>query len=243
LKKLILPLLVILLIAQFGVLSSAFAAPTNEIEQKIFVHYAKPVDKPTPPTKDAGSYTVFGSWNIQSLPVHYRINPSTTTLDEAFVIDTIQLAANEWDDGAYSTWGGVSKDLFAYDGTSQKTYADLAWTADDMDGENTIIFGNYPTANVIGVTTIIGNRYTGQILEFDMVLDTDYAWGNADTETTPVMDLQNIVTHELGHGVGLGDLYKRTASQETMYGYGSYDQVIKRSLYFGDIAGIKSLYN
>lgn len=166
----------------------------------------------------------------------------SSSLPSTFVVDTIQLAANEWDDGAVSNWGGVQSNLFTYTGISSKTYNDLAWSVDATDGENTIIFGNYPQAGVIGVTTIVyDSEY--KIIEFDMVLDTDFAWGDATTQGTAVMDLQNIVTHELGHAVGLGDLYKRPASAETMYGYGSYGQTAKRSLYYWDIAGIKSLYN
>lgn len=56
------------------------------------------------------------------------------------------------------------------------------------------------------------------------------------------MDLQNIATHELGHGFGLADLYESNASEETMYGYSTEGEIKKRSLYSGDIAGIHDLY-
>jgi len=56
------------------------------------------------------------------------------------------------------------------------------------------------------------------------------------------MDVQNIATHELGHGLGLGDLYQTTAWQETMYGYSDNGETMKRDLYLGDIAGIQALY-
>ncbi|MBA7643606.1 hypothetical protein ES703_51337 [subsurface metagenome] len=56
------------------------------------------------------------------------------------------------------------------------------------------------------------------------------------------MDLQNIATHELGHSVGLGDLYDDVASEETMYGLSEYGETKKRTLYLGDIAGIQKLY-
>lgn len=94
---------------------------------------------------------------------------------------------------------------------------------------------------MIAVTLIWSNRVTKAIVEFDMVLDTDFRWGNA-TEDSSVMDLQNIVTHELGHGLGLGDVYQSAAWQETMYGYAANGETIKRSLYIGDITGIKKLY-
>jgi hypothetical protein len=186
---------------------------------------------------------VFAKWNLDDLPVAYTINPSGSNMPTSDVETIVEDSAEEWDDGDYSSWGGVSSELFTYAGPSSKTYADLAWESGDLDGENTIVWGNYPQSGVIAVTLIWYNRLTKQILEFDIVFDTDYAWGDADVESVAVMDLQNIATHELGHSVGLGDLYKPPAKLETMYGYAGYDETIKRSLYFGDIAGIKSLYD
>ncbi len=55
------------------------------------------------------------------------------------------------------------------------------------------------------------------------------------------MDLQNIATHELGHTVGLSDLYNRCL-EETMYGYSSEGETSKRSLNPGDIAGLKAIF-
>jgi len=39
---------------------------------------------------------------------------------------------------------------------------------------------------------------TREIVEFDILLDTDFDWGTSGA--AGVMDLQNILTHELGHG-------------------------------------------
>ena len=56
------------------------------------------------------------------------------------------------------------------------------------------------------------------------------------------MDVQNIVTHEFGHGWGLADLYDTSCSEETMYGYSEEGETKKRTLNDGDIAGIQELY-
>ena len=56
------------------------------------------------------------------------------------------------------------------------------------------------------------------------------------------MDLQNIATHEFGHGAGLDDLYEDSCSEETMYGYAENGETKKRTLGSGDIAGIVELY-
>ena len=56
------------------------------------------------------------------------------------------------------------------------------------------------------------------------------------------MDLQNIATHELGHAVGLDDIYTSTCSEVTMYGYSTYMETKKRTLEQPDIKGISGIY-
>ncbi|MEM3597875.1 MAG: hypothetical protein QXT02_02960 [Candidatus Hadarchaeum sp.] len=226
------------------VLAKSDSLGPPDIAQKIFIHRAKP-DNPGKgkPGGEEGFYKLLGAkW--KSFPVHMEVNPANPSgLGETFVLTTIGTAAEEWDDGAYSGWGGVPVDLFDNTITiTIKGYDDLAWTSDKLDGKNTIVWGNYPTSGVIAVTIVWYNTKTKTILEFDMVLDTDYAWGDSTTMAS-VMDLQNIVTHELGHGAGLDDLYQDPAYQETMYGYSDLGEIVKRNLYTGDKAGITKLYD
>jgi hypothetical protein len=93
----------------------------------------------------------------------------------------------------------------------------------------------------IAVTSTWYYTSTGQIVEFDMKLNSYYRWGNS-LVTPNVMDLQNIVTHELGHGVGMIDVYENSCADVTMYGYGSIGETKKRSLELADIEGLLSLY-
>ena len=73
------------------------------------------------------------------------------------------------------------------------------------------------------------------------MFDTDWTWGDAIIDLTK-MDLQNIATHELGHGVGLGDVYDTVCSAVTMYGYSDYGEIQKRTLEQPDIKGLLTLY-
>lgn len=73
------------------------------------------------------------------------------------------------------------------------------------------------------------------------MFDTDFTWGDATIDPA-VMDLQNIATHEIGHGAGLDDVYDLACSEVTMYGYSDYGETKKRTLEEPDITGIQELY-
>jgi len=234
-------LVLLIAISVFSVVS-VWAQGPQELQRIVFIHYAKP---PKPPPGGGGEN---GYFKLIAGGVKWRstatieVNPANpSSLDPSTVLTTITISAEEWDDGAYSGWGGVTPNLFQVSTTfSSKTYNDLAWTSDKLDGHNTLVWGNYPTGGVIAVTIMWYNSATKTMVEFDIVFDTDYAWSTTGALTA--MDLQNIATHELGHGAGLGDVYQDAAYRETMYGYGALGETIKRDLYTGDKQGITKLY-
>ncbi len=112
-------------------------------------------------------------------------------------------------------------------------------------GYNTISFGDYGDENVIAVTSTWG--YFGgppsqrEIVETHILMNDAYVWGDASADSS-LMDIQNILTHELGHCAGMGDLYQPEAVEETMYGYSVEGEVKKCDLFKGDITGITKLY-
>ena len=60
--------------------------------------------------------------------------------------------------------------------------------------------------------------------------------------STNAYDVQNILVHELGHWVGLDDLYDSADEDLTMYGYGSLRELKKDTLESGDTLGVQSIY-
>jgi len=223
------------------------------LEKKVFIHYAKPPcnndgvcdageNKSCSDCKRGGEepksscYGFIGrgvEW--KELPQGYVIDPDNPFgLSESFVVSAISAGAEEWDaHTGTSLFSGYTVDYAA------------SWDDDAPDGRNELLFGDYPEPGVIGIAVTWG-YFSGppknrRIIEFDVLFDTDFEWGNADTDPN-VMDLQNIAVHEIGHGLGLDDLYENSCAEETMYGYSTEGETKKRSLEAGDITGIQKLY-
>ncbi len=223
------------------------------LEKKVFVHYAKPPcdndgvceagekkncadckgsrKEPTPTC-----YSFLGKgvkW--KELPVGYVIDPDNLDgLTQEFIISAISAGAGEWD-------SHTSAELFS-------TYSiDLnsSWDDDAPDGRNELLFDNFPEQGVIAVTVTWG-YFTGppgrrEIIEFDILFDTDFVWGDATADSS-LMDLQNITAHEIGHGIGLADIYETACSEVTMYGYSEEGETKKRTLETADITALQELY-
>lgn len=199
-----------------------------ELERVDFIHYAKPAE-PVKPVKTETCYKLLGvKW--KNLPVSYVINPiNEDGLAEDFVAGAISSSAETWD-------AASSVELFndAYTIDKSAQYG-------RQDYKNAIVFGDYPNSNVIGVTSIWFTRAGRQIVEFDILLNDDYTWGDASANPK-IMDLANIATHELGHGVGMGDVYNASCFEVTMYGYSTEGETEKRTLEQPDIAGLRKMY-
>ena len=192
-----------------------------------FIHYAKPPSTQAGNTN--GCYKLLGvKW--KTFPVNYVINPSNPqNLSEAFVTSAIAISAETWD-------AATSRELFnnSYTVNYSAVYG-------VRNFQNAIVFGDYPNSNVIAVTSVWYSPIQKKIVEYDMLLNTDFPWGNATSNITK-MDLQNIVTHEKGHGIGLADIYSSTCTEVTMFGYADYGETKKRTLEQPDITGTQRMY-
>lgn len=199
-----------------------------DLERVDFIHYAKPPGTAKPPATSA-CYKLMGvKWN--TMPVNYVVNPSNTQeLSEAVITSAISASAETWD-------AATSKELF-----KNEYSIDESVQYGVQDFRNAMVFGDYPNNNVIAVTSVWYMRRGKQIVEFDQLYNTRFNWGNA-TENSSKMDLQNIATHELGHAVGLDDIYTTSCSAVTMYGYSSYGETAKRTLEQPDITGLQIIY-
>ena len=209
--------------------SAAKNSIKDDIERVDIEYKAKP-ENPAKPARTDPSYKLMGvKWDRDTLPVTYIVNPANPygIEGDAFVSD-MGIATEVWDDE-------TATELFnAPNRVDTAVYGVL-------DGKNAVAFGNYPQDGVIAVTSIWYNRKTKSIVEFDMLFDTDFNWG--DAKKNPVlMDVLNIATHEFGHSIGLADLYSSSYAEQTMYGYATEGETMKRTLESGDIAGLEKMY-
>jgi hypothetical protein len=217
------------------VVSTVLAEPKEKepIDKITFIHYKNGEIKVKGSAARAPTcYSLMGiKW--RSLPVSYVINP--TGYGKDFVINAISASTGEWD-------SHTTANLF--DGYTINPNADWDDTVDKVDYKNEYVFGSYPDNNVIAVTNVWYTRFGRQIVDYDVLFNTYYTWKDcsAGTDCSAAMDLQNIATHETGHGIGLGDIYNSACSTVTMYGLSWYGDTGKRTLEQSDITGLQKIY-
>ena len=236
--------LFMVLILLFSLTTPALAAPPDdnpgkgppELEQIVFIHYlddsnhARPVKPPKPDKPGDGEEDP--SLYYELLKV--KLPENVITYIDASMADEVEIAILQ----SFSIWEVETGPIL---------FDEVFITDDDIfgilnNGHNTVSFGNLSNSNIIGVTSLwyFPGKPPRTIVEWDIVYNTGFVWG---TDGNPyVMDVQNIATHEVGHVVGLADLYELDYTEQTMYGYSDYGELKKRDLLTGDILGAQSLY-
>jgi hypothetical protein len=206
------------------------------LEKVTFIHYRRGFAKP--PNAGGGKggsacYAFIARGAKWKTVEDYVVNPGYPGLDSAFISAAVEGGVAEWENYGGNIFGQSSLDSSA------------GFSFDSTDDKNVLVFGAYADPNVIGVTNVwgyfAGPPQTRALVEWDMLLNTRFSWGDGGANPN-VMDLQNIVTHELGHSAGLADLYEAGCNLETMFGYSSLGEITKRTLNAGDILGIQALY-
>ncbi len=172
------------------------------------------------------------------------VNPANTRgLDPTFIFNNLTADIAKWEDAAD---GIVGKDA-GVDILGDGIITDAALSADTTapDNQNEVYFADLSGPNTIAVTIVwgifSGPTFRRQLVEWDQIYD-DVTFNWSMSGDSSKMDFENIATHELGHSVGMADLYSSKCAQETMYGYAANGETIKHDLNAGDIFGVSKLY-
>ncbi|GAC1410336.1 MAG: hypothetical protein NVSMB57_04000 [Actinomycetota bacterium] len=121
------------------------------------------------------------------------------------------------------------------------------------DGMNEIGWGVLPATTLASATVV---RRGGKVVEADITLNLAYAWAwlpcadrdGACTDAPsiagirPRIDVQAVVTHEIGHWLGLGHLNGPAASELTMYMVPNPGERKQDTLALGDVLGVRKAY-
>lgn len=172
---------------------------------------------------------------------------NTRNLSESSVFNTLTQSIETWEDAADGFVDGTKgQDIL---GPGSITSTQLVADTSSPDNKNEVYFADIAEDNVVGVTIVwgyfSGPPFARELIEWDQVYnDVDYDWSQDCTteDCKTKMDFPNISIHELGHSVGLADVYEPSCAPVTMYGYGGYGETHKRTLEDGDIKGISGLY-
>jgi len=243
-KKLGLGILIgVVVLALSGVATAIPNKAAGEIDKVVFIHYPQgnvpywsPVKAPAPTDQDP-SYKYTGiHWATPY--AGYWINSSGVPGGAGGAVIS-----------SFQTWEDEPNSLmdFEYLGTTTSTGSNL-------DGKNVVswqdITSQYPGA--IAVTVVQYYRGIKEIVDVDTVMNSGYGFDWSVNSCTDVKcetpanvnsyDVQNIMTHEVGHWLMLLDLYQWKTQKLTMYGYGTKGELQKRTLGLGDELGIDRIY-
>jgi len=203
-------------------------------------NFAKP---PWAPGGGGGSFDTSSCYGFLAKGAKWKndepwlVNSADSELSSNYVLSNLTSNIAKWEDAA-----GTPGILGSGSATNSALIADTQST----DGKNEVYFDELSDQGTIGVTIvwgIFGGPPQGRVLvEWDQIYNTYYPWSEDATGSQTDMDFESISTHELGHSVGLDDLYTSGCSDQTMYGYANEGETNKRSLEAGDIKGISELY-
>jgi hypothetical protein len=210
-------------------------------------------------TLTGGSYSSYRltgyRWNTLDPKIQLYLNPTGMPADLTSTSsrDAISAAANTWDDV-------VASNIFADTTTvivDENKVVDAPFTSTPKkDGYNVHGWNSFGNSFVaLNRWWTSGTKKDGyySITESDTWYNLDYEWTTSLTtaQTTGNMDLQSVALHELGHCIGMGDIYSTTyggvlppSDERTK----DFEQVMnlyngpQRTLGNGDITGAQLLY-
>lgn len=135
-------------------------------------------------------------------------------------------------DAAARTWNGVSG--FRFDDLGACSTTTYSW-----DGHNDVFWSTeLPEGTIGGALTWIAEGQLDKPIEADIGFNASLKWGDGSNGT---FDLQAVALHEMGHIIGLRDLYGPGDSDKVMYGFGDVGPG-RRALTPDEIAGALYVY-
>jgi hypothetical protein len=169
-------------------------------------------------------------WKWNTLPLHLVINPTGSPgLSEQFLVEHTVASAEAWNRAAHVELSDLSPSV---DYTAPR----------NVDAIHTVSFLELLDTSVLAFISAYGTGTNGfDIIGFDIVFNTRIRWGDASMEFG-VMDFQAVMSHELGHAIGLDHVFDRSCIDATMWFGISYGDISDRTPEKAESKAVRKLY-
>jgi hypothetical protein len=194
--------------------TSSYTFTPSTVPQNVSMQFSTP--QPLTGVPPVDSWVITGN-HATSTQFYINLNGAPAGAYQA-----VQNALNTWD----TVIPGMFKPLIV----------DNAATGGQLDGKDVISWGSCANGATAQTYLWPGTQ------ERDIVFSTATQWSVAPSVTYHSYDVQNIATHELGHVIGLGDIYREDFNYVTMFGYAPKGETSKDVLSPSDIYGAQQIY-
>lgn len=189
----------------------------------------------------------------KSIPIQWRDGCTTWRNHSEFPDEHLDAVHH-----SFQTWNDVSGSYFRafYAGSTDQFGSGYDCKGGQSANENVVSFvEHWPESlagsDVVALTSVVYSIDTGEILDADIRMNAEHFKWQTITHVTndlSVVDVQNIMTHEVGHFLGLEHatednyLGRHRASDATMYANTFPNEIKRRVLDADDKAGVRAIY-
>jgi hypothetical protein len=187
-------------------------------------------------------------WPIRC--IHYRINEQGSDDFPADPGSDFSSELRQIVRDSFGVWNDVNCSDFQMVDNGLTFVDDAEYLQSSPDeNQNVIVWKDdrwpYQNTGAFAITSVTFNPRTGIIADADIEVNSDtWTYAHLDSSQTGnssmTVDLQNTLTHEVGHFLGLD--HPPNASEATMFGTAPAGEIKKRSLEQDDIDGICAIY-
>lgn len=174
------------------------------------------------------------AWTKACVAFHLN-DAGSTILPLETITDIVKKSIQAWHQPAVSSLNPH------YSGYTDETR--VGYYPQTHPNANVIIFRDddwQESRSIMALTTVVHRNSNREIVDADMEINSKgYKFGIANASSPHVFDLQNTITHELGHAFGLDHSDDSTA---TMFAYASAGDTFMQVLSEDDLKAIESIY-